>query len=100
MEKIILGRLVEYSVADREIYIHLSAKDREKREKELEELGYKDDTSDTDTIAEYFSSPEFREIHDEVFPSGQSWEMDNWNDEDRTNYITVLIEHPDDEKDE
>ena len=100
MGKDIMGRLVEWDVKEKKIWIHNNDNDIERYDETEEELGYVDRSGNADIIANYFSNARFREIHDEVFPSGYSWEMDSWNDEDRAAYLGVLVQHPCDDTDE
>ena len=100
MEKMIMGRWVDWDVKEKEIYIHLNAEDRSRMEKQKEELGYIDYVDNDLISAEYFNDADFLEIHDVVFPSGRSWQQESWNDVERGNFLEIRIQHPDDEEDE
>jgi hypothetical protein len=98
MIKEIMGRTVYYSVEDRVIKIRRNEEDTERYEKAIEEDDMSVFADDTEITEEYFNNPEFLEIHKTVFPAtncgyedGFSWQQEDWNDEERENYIEIRV---------
>ena len=97
-QKEILGRIVEWSCEDKELYIHLNYDDKLRMAKQKEELGAIDYTDNDEITVDYFNNDEFQEIHDRVFPSTKSWQQDFWTDEDRSSYLEIRVVHPEDDE--